>query len=56
MVDPFTSGLNVGTGPPLGRVTGAMRAARTFGFDTAWTVDHFLGFFSRGLMYQGDAP
>ncbi len=45
MADPFTSGLNVGTGPPLGRVTGALRAARTFGFDTAWTVDHFLGFF-----------
>ena len=45
MAVPFTSGLNVGTGPPLGRVTSALRAARTFGFDTAWTVDHFLGFF-----------
>ena len=45
MAIPFTSGLNVGTGPPLGRVAGALRAARTFGFDTAWTVDHFLGFF-----------
>jgi phthiodiolone/phenolphthiodiolone dimycocerosates ketoreductase len=45
MTVPFTSGLNVGTGPPLGRVNGALRAARVLGFDTAWTVDHFLGFF-----------
>ena len=50
---PFTSGLNVGTGPPLGRVTGALRAARVFGFDTAWAVDHFLGFFPEQL-WDGD--
>jgi phthiodiolone/phenolphthiodiolone dimycocerosates ketoreductase len=52
MANPFTSGLNVGTGPPLGRVNGALRAARAFGFDTAWTVDHFLGFFPEALWDQ----
>lgn len=49
MTIPFTSGLNVGTGPPLRRVNGALRAARAFGFDTAWTVDHFLGFFPEAI-------
>ena len=38
-------GVGIGSGPPLGRLKGALRAARVAGFDSAWVVDHFLGFF-----------
>ncbi len=46
---PFTSGMSVGTQPPLHRVNLLVRAARATGFDTAWVVDHFLGFFPRAI-------
>lgn len=38
-------GVGVGTGPPLSRTHAALRGARLAGFDSAWVVDHFLGFF-----------
>ena len=44
--DALCLGITVLTGRPL---AGALRAARVFGFDTAWTVDHFLGFFPEQL-------
>lgn len=44
---PFTSGFTIGTQPPLGRTRSLLRVARVTGFDTAWTIDHFLGFFPR---------
>lgn len=46
---PFTSGVTVGTQPPLRRVRWLLRLGRLAGFDVAWTVDHFLGFFPRAL-------
>ncbi len=46
---PLAVGIGVGTQPPIGRTTAALRAARTAGFDSAWVVDHFLGFFPREL-------
>ncbi len=45
----FTSGMSIGTQPPLGRVKLLLRAARATGFDTAWVVDHFLGFFPQAI-------
>ncbi len=45
--DQFTIGLTVGTQPPLRRIGFMMRVARATGFDVAWTVDHFQGFFPR---------
>lgn len=42
-------GLAVGTQPPLRRVTAFARIARALGFDVAWTVDHFLGWFKEEL-------
>ncbi len=43
--DRFTIGLTVGTQPPIRRIHTTLRLARTLGFDVAWTVDHFQGFF-----------
>jgi phthiodiolone/phenolphthiodiolone dimycocerosates ketoreductase len=47
--DRVTTGLAVGTGPPLRRVELLLRAARVLRFDVAWTVDHFLGFVPQSL-------
>jgi len=47
--DRFTVGITVGTQPPLGRVHTTLRGARTLGFDVAWTVDHFQGFFPTAI-------
>lgn len=43
--DRMTVGMTVGTQPPLSRIRLLTRIARTAGFDAAWTVDHFQGFF-----------
>jgi phthiodiolone/phenolphthiodiolone dimycocerosates ketoreductase len=43
--DRFTMGLTVGTQPPIRRVHTMLRLARPAGFDVAWTVDHFQGFY-----------
>lgn len=42
-------GVGIGSGPPLGRLKGALRAARLAGFDSAWVVDHFMGFFPQSI-------
>ena len=47
--DRFTVGITVGTQPPIGRIHTTMRLARTLGFDVAWTVDHFQGFFPKAI-------
>lgn len=47
--DRVSIGLTVGTQPPLSRIVWFTRAARRLGFDVAWTVDHFLGFFPRAV-------
>ena len=45
----FSSGMTVGTQPPLGRIKLLTRVAARTGFDVAWVTDHFLGFFPRSL-------
>lgn len=45
----FTSGITVGTEPPLGRIKMLTSVAARTGFDVAWVVDHFLGFFPRSI-------
>ena len=45
----FTSGMTVGSQPPLWRIRAATRVARTVGMDVAWVTDHFLGFFPQAL-------
>ena len=45
----FTSGITVGTQPPLGRINLLTRVAARTGFDVAWVTDHFLGFFPRSI-------
>ncbi len=45
----FTSGITVGTEPPLGRIKMLTSVATRTGFDVAWVVDHFLGFFPRSI-------
>lgn len=47
--DRVSVGLSVGTQPPLRRIGLLLRVARTAGFDAAWTVDHFQGFFPRAI-------
>jgi phthiodiolone/phenolphthiodiolone dimycocerosates ketoreductase len=49
MVDAsrFTSGMTVGTQPPLSRIKLVTSAAARTGFDVAWVTDHFLSFFPR---------
>ena len=42
--DRVTTGLSLGTGPPVRRVGATLRMARLAGYDVAWVVDHFLGF------------
>ncbi len=41
--------MTVGTQPPLGRIGLATRLARVAGFDVAWTIDHFQGFFPQAI-------
>lgn len=45
----FTSGMSVGTQPPVRRIKLLARAAAVTGFDVAWVVDHFIGFFPRSI-------
>ena len=47
--DQLSIGMTVGTQPPLGRINATLRIARASGFDVAWTVDHFQGFFPQAL-------
>jgi phthiodiolone/phenolphthiodiolone dimycocerosates ketoreductase len=47
--DRFTMGLTVGTQPPIRRVETMLRLARLGGYDVAWTVDHFQGFYPTAL-------
>ncbi len=47
--DRVSIGLSVGSQPPLSRIRLMLRAARLLGFDAAWTIDHFQGFFPRTL-------
>lgn len=42
-------GLSVGTQPPIWRIHLSLRLARALGFDSAWTVDHFLSFFPQAI-------
>lgn len=42
-------GFSVGTQPPFLRVHATLRALRVLGFDSAWVVDHFLGFLPQAL-------
>jgi len=42
-------GLSVGTQPPIRRIHLTLRLARALGFDSVWTVDHFLSFFPRAI-------
>ena len=43
----FTGGITVGTQPPLRRINMLTSLAARTGFDVAWVVDHFLGFYPR---------
>lgn len=45
----FTGGITVGTQPPLRRLKMLTTLAARTGFDVAWVVDHFLGFFPRSI-------
>ena len=45
----FTIGMSVGSQPPISRIRTQTRIARLTGFDAAWTVDHFMGFFPQSL-------
>jgi len=45
----LTSGITVGTQPPLRRINLLTRIAGRTGFDVAWVTDHFLGFFPRAI-------
>jgi phthiodiolone/phenolphthiodiolone dimycocerosates ketoreductase len=47
--DRFTSGITVGTGPPLSRIRMLTRVARYTGFDAVWAVDHFQSFFPQAI-------
>jgi phthiodiolone/phenolphthiodiolone dimycocerosates ketoreductase len=47
--DQLSIGMTVGTQPPLRRISATLRIARASGFDVAWTVDHFQGFFPQAL-------
>jgi phthiodiolone/phenolphthiodiolone dimycocerosates ketoreductase len=47
--DRLTTGISVGTQPPLRRIGVTLRVARAAGFDVAWTVDHFQGFFPQAI-------
>lgn len=51
MVDAarFTSGMTVGTQPPLSRIKLLTTAAVRTGFEVAWVTDHFLGFFPESI-------
>ena len=51
MVDAntFTSGISIGTQPPLGQATALSRLAGVSGFEVAWVIDHFMGFFPQAL-------
>ncbi len=51
MVDSnmFTSGISVGTQPPLSRINLLTRVGQATGFDVAWVVDHFMGFFPQAI-------
>ncbi|HEY5579009.1 MAG TPA: LLM class flavin-dependent oxidoreductase [Acidimicrobiia bacterium] len=42
-------GFSAGTSPPVGRIDAVLLAARLFGFDSFWTIDHFQSFFNRGV-------
>lgn len=45
----FTGGFSVGTQPPLRRIKMLTSLAARTGFDVAWVVDHFLGFYPRSI-------
>ncbi len=47
--DSFTTGITIGTQPPLRRIGLLLRTARVTGFDVAWVVDHFQGFIPLAL-------
>lgn len=49
MRSDFTIGLSVGTQPPMRRILVLQRAARVLGYDAAWVVDHFLGFYPTSI-------
>ena len=42
-------GIGVGTRPPLYQSRALLQAARAFGMDSLWTVDHFQSWFPRDL-------
>ena len=42
-------GIGVGSQPPLYRTSALVKAARAFGMDSLWTVDHFQSWFPREL-------
>lgn len=44
MPPPLTFGLGLGSRPPVSQSRWMLRAARLFGFGSAWAIDHFLGF------------
>lgn len=45
MPPPIAVGIGLGTQPPLSRPKTSLRAAKAAGMDSAWVIDHFLGFF-----------
>ncbi|NND01454.1 MAG: LLM class flavin-dependent oxidoreductase [Acidimicrobiia bacterium] len=51
MVDSntFTSGIGVGTQPPLSRINMLARVGQVTGFQVAWVIDHFMGFFPQAI-------
>ena len=51
MVDSntFTSGIGVGTQPPLSRINMLARAGQVTGFQVAWLIDHFMSFFPQTI-------
>ena len=47
--DRVSVGMSVGTQPPVNQIRAATALARLTGFDAAWTIDHFQGFFPTTL-------
>ena len=49
----FTSGIGVGTQPPLSRINLMARVGQVTGFDVAWVIDHFMSFFPQVIWDTG---
>ncbi len=49
MAPSLKFGLGLGSQPPLSQSVTTLRLARLLGFQSAWAIDHFLGFFPQSI-------